>query len=227
MLRVVLWLLGTVLSLLCFIRIRKQQGQVGFLHPYCNSAGGGERVLWTIIQALLERSPQIQVKIYTVERLPLIEVLRKTKRVFGIDIEGDLELVYLKGGFLIKPAPVLTLLFSFVGSSLLTLEGLLQSPCAVLVDTHGHPGGYMLAKLCGVKVLSYVHYPVISTDMVNKVRDVRPSYNNSGYIARSKAITAIKVLYYKALLLVYGSLGRCCDSVVCNSSWTDKHIKST
>ena len=31
---------------------KKQYFTVGFFHPFCNSGGGGERVLWSCIKAL-------------------------------------------------------------------------------------------------------------------------------------------------------------------------------
>lgn len=35
---------------------RKRDGaNVAFFHPYCNAGGGGERVLWVAIKALLRR----------------------------------------------------------------------------------------------------------------------------------------------------------------------------
>lgn len=35
---------------------RQQKGTVvGIFHPYCNAGGGGERVLWTIVQAIQNR----------------------------------------------------------------------------------------------------------------------------------------------------------------------------
>ena len=43
---------------------------IAFFHPYCSSGGGGERVLWAIVQALGEIEEQglpIKVLIYTVD----------------------------------------------------------------------------------------------------------------------------------------------------------------
>lgn len=43
-----------------YVRSRKQsqtgeKRSYGFFHPYCNAAGGGERVLWTAILTIQEK----------------------------------------------------------------------------------------------------------------------------------------------------------------------------
>ena len=38
---------------------------VGFFHPYCSSGGGGERVLWKIVQVL--RAFRVRIFIYTID----------------------------------------------------------------------------------------------------------------------------------------------------------------
>lgn len=37
---------------------------VGFFHPNCLGGGGGERVLWTAIQAMQERWPELDIVVY-------------------------------------------------------------------------------------------------------------------------------------------------------------------
>lgn len=61
-----------------FIKLHQQRPQqdhqqvkpisLGFFHPYCNSGGGGERVLWLMIASLLSSpdiAPRINIVIYT------------------------------------------------------------------------------------------------------------------------------------------------------------------
>lgn len=43
----------------------------------------------------------------------------------------------------------------------------------------------------------YVHYPTISTDMLNQVKKGQAAFNNREFIARSKTATWGKLLYYK------------------------------
>ena len=54
---------------------------VGFLHPYCNSGGGGERVLWCLLKALNEirHADRLKCTIYTVETASNEDILMKVK----------------------------------------------------------------------------------------------------------------------------------------------------
>ena len=60
--------------------------------------------------------------------------------------------------------------------------------------------------------------------MLQKVREQRPSYNNSGHIASSVAVSSVKLLYYQCFAALYSFVGSFADSVVVNSSWTLGHI---
>lgn len=62
-------------------------------------------------------------------------------------------------------------------------------------------------------------------DMLSRVRDRRPSHNNSAWIASSVAVSWAKLLYYRAFAFVYGVAGGFFASrVMVNSSWTRGHI---
>ena len=38
---------------------------IAFFHPYCNSGGGGERVLWVALRALHQKHPKCHFVVYT------------------------------------------------------------------------------------------------------------------------------------------------------------------
>lgn len=122
--------------------------------------------------------------------------------------------------------PRFTLIGQSLGSIILGLEALLKLSPEVYLDTMGFAFTFPAAKwLCGSRVGCYVHYPTISGDMLNKVFERRPSYNNSARIAGSRAISLGKYLYYKAFSMAYGwvgGLGSSCTMV--NSTWTKNHI---
>lgn len=64
---------------------RGKERTVAFFHPYCASGGGGERVLWAIIQALGEIDQEglsMKVLIYTVD--PPSEGYRRGQSVVGL-----------------------------------------------------------------------------------------------------------------------------------------------
>lgn len=62
-------------------------------------------------------------------------------------------------------------------------------------------------------------------DMLSRVRDQRPSHNNSSWITSSVTVSQAKLLYYRAFARLYGIAGGCFASrVMVNSSWTRGHI---
>jgi glycosyltransferase involved in cell wall biosynthesis len=117
------------------------------------------------------------------------------------------------------------MLFQSLASIFVGLECLLRLTPDIYIDTMGAPFSYPLADLLGLcRVVAYVHYPIISADMLEKVREQRPSYNNDGFIANSVTISSIKLLYYKLFAYVYSFVGSFASKVIVNSSWTEGHI---
>ena len=70
----------------------------------------------------------------------------------------------------------------------------------------------------------YVHYPTISTDMLDKVRSRKSGFNNKRGIANSRWATKIKLIYYNIFAWIYGKAGACSDLTMVNGSWTEDHI---
>jgi alpha-1,2-mannosyltransferase len=87
---------------------------------------------------------------------------------------------------------------------------------------------YLVAKLVcpGIKIVSYSHYPFISSDMVKKVASGVEDYNNSASISQSLFKSKLKLLYYKFILMLYKFVGRFVDFVMANSTWTYNHFLS-
>ncbi|VEU36275.1 unnamed protein product [Pseudo-nitzschia multistriata] len=73
------------------------------------------------------------------------------------------------------------------------------------------------------RILAYVHYPTISTDMMawewKKGRS-----QGGGAVRRLKSCT--RLAYYYAFSLAYGLTGSLADLVLVNSTWTHDHIRS-
>jgi alpha-1,2-mannosyltransferase len=63
----------------------------------------------------------------------------------------------------------------------MTFEALEKYPCDIFCDTTGLAFSYCIVKwiLPEVKVVTYVHYPFISSDMLNNVDQGNESVNNS------------------------------------------------
>ncbi len=115
----------------------------------------------------------------------------------------------------------------------------------IYIDTTGAAFTYPIAKyICDCRVVAYVHYPIISTvciginiyafikmaiymiyfsflkDMLQKVREQRPDYNNDSRIASNVQVSRMKLIYYHVFAALYSLAGRCADVVMVNSSWT-------
>lgn len=202
---------------------------VGFFHPYCHAGGGGERVLWQSISALQQRYNFVQCVIYAgfESNLKPTQILNKVQEQFGIALCGEVEFVYLHRRQWVEPRcwPRLTILGQSFGSVVLGLEALLKFSPHVFVDTTGYAFVIPLFKwLGGCKTISYVHYPTVSQDMLEKVKMSESSYNNSTTISQSRWLTNLKLLYYRLYAKLYGFAGRRNDIVMVNSTWTHGHI---
>lgn len=123
--------------------------------------------------------------------------------------------------------PFLTMLFQAIASILVNAECLLRVCPDVYIDTMGVPFAYPLAKyVAGCQVMAYVHYPIISSDMLNKVRQQRPSFNNDSRISASVTVSSVKLLYYHIMSALFSWAGHSVDLAFVNSSWTEGHMRN-
>ena len=220
------------------IKRRSSRGQLpqgvktlGFFHPYANSGGGGERVLWIAIQALIQSKQKVKIIIYTGDTDSADAIFRKTHDRFGVAFDDATRptFVRLKRRTMIEAArwPRFTMIGQSIGSMVLGFEALMAYTPDVFIDTTGfaftYPAAWLLA---GCRVAAYVHYPTISTDMLQSVVSKRPTYNNDQSISSSGWRTRAKLAYYHLFALLYRLVGRCCHIVMANSSWTAGHISS-
>lgn len=208
----------------------KRRLVVGFFHPYCNAGGGGERVLWCTVRALQARYGFIKCVVFTGDvDVGATKIVETAKQRFNVQLKYDVHFIYLKRRRWVEANtwPYFTLLGQTIGSIILGIEALWSLAPDVYIDTMGYAFTLPLFKwLGGCRVGCYVHYPTISTDMLNKVRDKRPSYNNKTAIAESRVLSYGKLLYYKIFAFFYGLAGACSDVIMVNSTWTHDHIVS-
>lgn len=217
---------------------RRLKRSIAFFHLYCSSGGGGERVLWHSIQALLKRYPDYNIYIYShhgIKPKDKLKILLKVRNLFKIDLVDDtdiidrLEFVPLVGSPLIeaKRYPYFTLLGQNIGSILLALEAACRVTPEIYIETIGFTFTLPIFKLLACKVITYVHYPTISSDMIENVRTTsHASFNNREIFIRYETFRKLKLIYYKTLAYLYGLAGRRADLVLVNSSWTRNHIDS-
>jgi alpha-1,2-mannosyltransferase len=202
---------------------------VGFFHPYCNAGGGGERVLWTTIRSIQEKYQNVVCVVYTGDTdVTKDEILEKAMLRFTIKLDPEnLFFIFLNKRKWVEEVryPRFTLLGQSLGSAVLGFEALKKLTPDFYFDTMGYAFTYPLAKkIFGCKVGAYVHYPTISSDMLGKVQEMRPGFNNDHIIARSRILSAGKILYYRMFAYFYSLAGSSADVVMVNSTWTKGHI---
>ena len=98
----------------------------------------------------------------------------------------------------------------------------------VFVDTMGYAFSLGLSKFLfpGIPTGAYVHYPTISTDMLESLDPSSKSGAqgvNAGKGVGPRGV--IKRLYWELFAKIYGTMGASIDVVMTNSSWTQSHIQ--
>ncbi|EDV98003.1 GH17189, partial [Drosophila grimshawi] len=208
---------------------KKDRLYVGIFHPYCNAGGGGERVLWCAVRALQNKYDNIKIVIYTgdIDSTPS-SILQKAKNVFNISLEVDkITFVFLNQRHWVEARkyPHFTLLCQSLGSIVLGLEAVCKFPPDIFIDTMGYSFTFPVFRyLAGSRVGCYVHYPVISTDMLKKVQYRQSSFNNKAYVARNPFLTWLKLSYYRLFSKTYKWVTRCSETIMVNSTWTENNI---
>lgn len=200
---------------------------ITFFHPFCDSGGGGERVLWMGIQALQKEFPNKIIAIYVWAGADLEAIPTKVKQQFDVDLHRDKLLFmplqtwkYLEA----RRYPRLTLILSSLGSLITGWEAVQILRPKLFIESVGFAFMYPLFRLFGARVIAYVHYPTISSDMIKQVHSRTTSYNNGSMVAKSSILSYLKLHYYRTFSVMYGIAGRSCDFIMVNSSWTAGHI---
>ncbi|GAB1521477.1 asparagine-linked glycosylation protein [Rhizoctonia solani] len=205
---------------------------VGFFHPYCNSGGGGERVLWASIAYLQRTNNQVLSVVYTGDTdATKEEIITKVKTRFDIILDpSSLEFVFLRERWVIEDTtwPRFTLIGQSLGSMMLAYEAMCGLIPDLFIDTMGYAFTFHVVRwFSGGKtpISAYVHYPTISTDMLARVKSRTAQYNNPSDIAKSEFRTNSKLLYYNMFALAYSASLSLAQPIMVNSSWTKNHVE--
>lgn len=205
-----------------------------FFHPYPNNGGGGEQVLWMWINSLLLKHRNIEIIIYTVPGCKMKETLVRVRESFHIDLTPRIyqdkirfipicTMKYIESYWY----PIGTMICQSLASMLIAIECMIYCVPDYYIDTVGAPFTYPIVYILSFPchITAYVHYPVISSDMLKNVAERRPIYNNNECITSSTYISSIKLFYYLCFATMYQFMGRFATQVVVNSKWTQYHIE--
>ena len=123
--------------------------------------------------------------------------------------------------------PYMTLLGQSLGSLIVAYDAFNLLVPDVFVDTMGYAFTLAFCKLLFpfVPTGAYVHYPTISTDMLQSLDDdtgVKGVNAGAGKGLKGQ----LKRKYWLAFARLYGWVGGQVDVVMCNSSWTSAHIRT-
>lgn len=211
---------------------RSSKAQVyAFFHPYCSGGGGGERVLWKIVQSLQMADKSVKIILFTIDASSTDEskLREDVERRFDVQILYPIHLISLEDcRHYLNPRPFLSLIMESWGTMQFAFEAFRRyschypdNPIDIYWDTTGCAFTFLVARwMCpSARILAYVHYPTISTDMMAwewQQRSVgRPLYK-----------TIVKLVYYWIFAILYGLVGSLADLVMVNSTWTYGHIRS-
>ena len=205
-------------------------GIVGFLHPFCNAGGGGERVLWAAIKATQKRCPNAICVVYTGDHdATKPTILERVAQRFNIHLHPPTVIfLYLQTRNLVLPStwPHFTLLGQSLGSLVMAYDAFSLLVPDIFIDTMGYSFTLAFCKLLFPKIPTgaYVHYPTISTDMLSSLDAESGKGVNAGTGKGFRGFA--KRQYWHAYASLYSLSGRNVDVVMTNSSWTQAHIQS-
>ena len=123
--------------------------------------------------------------------------------------------------------PRLTLAGQSFGSLILAWDAFSLLVPDIFVDTMGYAFALGLSKWMfkNVPTGAYVHYPTISTDMLDSLDPNHPLGAQGVNAGQGTGIRgSLKRNYWKLFAKVYSLMGATIDVVMTNSSWTQAHV---
>lgn len=123
--------------------------------------------------------------------------------------------------------PYMTLLGQSIGSLVVGYDAFTLLVPDIFVDTMGYAFTVAFCKLLfpTVPTGAYVHYPTISTDMLQSLDD-KTGLKGVNAGAGTGLKGTLKRKYWLAFARLYGWVGSHVDVVMCNSSWTSAHVRT-
>jgi alpha-1,2-mannosyltransferase len=196
---------------------------------HSNAGGGGERVLWAAIRANQKRWPKSTSIVYTGDHdVDKAAILKRVKDRFNIQLyPPTVHFLYLttRDWVLASTWPRFTLLGQSLGSLILAYDAFSLLVPDIFIDTMGYAFALGLSSFLfpTVPTGAYVHYPTISTDMLDSLQ-VGGQGINAGTGAGYRGMAKKK--YWQLFAKLYSKVGSTIDVVMTNSTWTQSHIKS-
>jgi alpha-1,2-mannosyltransferase len=159
------------------------------------------------------------------------EILRKAADRFAISLEAykdRIAFLPLSSRRLVSDSywTRLTLLGQSLGSIVLAKEACEELIPDVFIDTMGYAFTYPVLRAFNrsVPIGAYVHYPTISTDMLQRVKNRKAGHTNDAAVAGSAFRSQVKLWYYQCFAWLYSWALMRSDVIVANGTWTKDHV---
>jgi alpha-1,2-mannosyltransferase len=161
------------------------------------------------------------------------EILQKCHARFGIGLHEQqyssrIWLLPLANRIMVSESywKRLTLLGQSYGSMQLAFEACTQLLPDVWIDTMGYAFSYPVVRMFAgdIPIGGYVHYPVISTDMLVRVKNRQAGHTNNSSVSSSVIKSQAKIIYYNVIAALYSWALKRSDVLVGNGSWTQNHL---
>lgn len=223
------------------------EGIIGFFHPFAyvrqhplpfeytdlpsNAGGGGERVLWGAIAATQKRWPKAICAVYCGDHdITKDALIERVQSRFNITIHSPtIIFLYLSTRDLLLASKYkhFTLLGQSLGSTVVAYDAFSLLVPDIFIDTMGHAFALCLSHFLfpSVPTAAYVHYPTISTDMLDSLSDTTGQRGVNAGTGTGWRGTA-KRIYWHLFARLYGWVGGHIDLVMCNGTWTANHIST-
>lgn len=123
----------------------------------------------------------------------------------------------------------MTLLGQSLGSVLMGWDAFSLLVPDIFVDTMGYAFALGLSKTLfpDMPTAAYVHYPTISTDMLDSLDPTTPAGSQGVNAGKGVGLKGtVKRYYWKIFAAIYSWMGASVDVVMTNSTWTQAHIQS-
>jgi alpha-1,2-mannosyltransferase len=182
-----------------------------------------------MVEAFSDKFPTYQIVVYSGDRdVTGEQILQKVKDRFAIDLTTKrVGFCFLKTRQWVEASryPIFTMVGQSFGAMILVIDALTMCNPHIFFDSMGYSFTYWICRIFGgCQVGAYVHYPTISTDMLDRVKQGAQTYNNRRLIAKIPFLQHGKLIYYRLFAKLYGLSGRAAQLVFVNSSWTKAHI---
>lgn len=187
-------------------------------------------MLWAAIRATQARWPGAVCVVYTGDHdVDKDMILRRVSDRFNIHLHPPtihFSYLSLRRFVLSSTWPYFTLLGQSIGSVILAYDAFTLLVPDIFVDTMGYAFALGLSKFlfADVPTGAYVHYPTISTDMLQSLSASTDSGKGLNAGSGSGLKGALKSRYWHLFAALYSWVGGSVDVVMTNSTWTQRHV---